>query len=159
VKLIGDSAHFVAGLPFEASNLSETDVAARVLRAINELLDSIIRINVELEQRNCPKVRVKVSCSYGHCGFGFDGTAEKFRFDLGGDTVNIAKRFEENMTKDFYSKYGENVALVSEQVVRMAASKATEVLPRFKERVYSQGQTRKTVPSPGRQAVSGSQSR
>jgi class 3 adenylate cyclase len=119
IKPVGDSMHFCGGILLH-SRPSQTRISTACIYGVRDILDGIDSLNAVLKEKNLPEVKLKVSATIGHCEFGFEGTSNNLRFDVQGHWVNITKRLEDHMDKNFYEKYGQNVALISENLFKFS---------------------------------------
>lgn len=119
IKPVGDSMHFCGGILIH-TRPSQTRISTACIYGVRDILDAIDTMNQNLKEKNLPEVKLKVSATIGHCEYGFEGTSSNLRFDVQGHWVNITKRFEDHMDRNFYDTYGQNVALISENLFKFS---------------------------------------
>jgi len=108
-KFIGDAVMAVFGVP-----IVHEDDALRSLRAVSDLRESLVALNVELASTYGLSLRVRVGINTGEV---VSGTAERL---VTGDAVNVAARLEQAA--------GEDEVLLGEETFRLTRG-AIEVEP------------------------------
>lgn len=88
IKTIGDAYLCASGL--SDMNASPSDI----IRAALEIQDFLLALKAERMDRNMPYFEARVGVHIGPVVAGVVG-AKKFAYDIWGDTVNVAARFEE----------------------------------------------------------------
>lgn len=88
LKTIGDSYMCVGGIPVECKSHSSDTVCAAL-----ELIDRVGIMNKKRNQNGLPQWHIRVGIHTGPVIAGVIGK-KKFSYDIWGDTVNIASRFE-----------------------------------------------------------------
>jgi class 3 adenylate cyclase/tetratricopeptide (TPR) repeat protein len=111
-KFIGDAVMAVFGIPV----LHEDD-ALRAVRAASEMRERLGELNEELQQAWGVRIQVRTGINTGEVVAGDASSSQRFAT---GDTVNVAKRFEEAA--------GPGEVLVGEQTYRLVRD-AVEVEP------------------------------
>jgi len=130
IKSKGDDLKYCAGLYFGQEN-REHVVATMALEFIVEIIESIDKINTKLRALSLPVFDIKVSACMGSNYYGIEQYLNRIQFDTIGHEVNIAYRLESNMDREFYEKFGKNVALVHENLIAHCSNK--EILDKFKK--------------------------
>lgn len=92
IKTIGDSYLCVSGVPAPSVHNP-----MNVVRAAKEIQEFISGLILEKKSQNQPYFDIRIGIHTGPLVAGIVG-AQKFAFDVWGDTVNIALRMEENCT-------------------------------------------------------------